>query len=181
MIRRTPSSRLASTPLRVLLAATAALLLAGCTVTFVGEDGRPVGSGLPDRANAVIQRFEPRGGEGSAYRVGSQISFVIRSRVEGWVTLTSLAPNGDVNVFARNIYVPARRDVVIDGGEDFVFLVEPPRGWHRVRASFTPRRTDVSRVSFRGRVGEDDWLAAIRVDLEPFDVRDVVETRFFVR
>lgn len=181
MIRPTPTLRFAGALTRALLALTAMLLLAGCTITFVDEDGRPLRATPSERANAIIQRFEPRGGEGSTYRVGQRISFVIRSRVEGWVTLTSLAPNGDVHVFARNVFVPARRDVTIDGGDDFVFLVEPPRGWHRVRATFTPSRTDTSRVAFRGRVGEADWLAAIRVELEPYEVRDVVETRFFVR
>lgn len=181
MIRQPSPHFFVKTVRRALLAVVGALFLTSCTVTFVGDDGRPIGSTLPERANAVIQRFEPRGGEGSSYRVGQQISFVIRSRVEGWVTLTSLAPNGEVNVFARNVYVPARRDVILDGGEDFVFRVEPPRGWHRVRASFTPRRTDTSRVTFRGRVGEAAWSAAIRIDLEPFEVRDVVETRFYVR
>ena len=166
--------------LRSFLAAGLMLLLAGCTVTLV-EDDRSIGGVIPERANDVLQRFEPRAGENSSYRVGQTISFVIRSRVEGWVTLSSLAPDGDVDVFARNVYVPARRDVLIDGGEDRVFVVEPPRGWHRVRASFTPRRTDTGRVTFRGRAGEDAWLTAIRVELEPYDVRDVAETRFYVR
>ena len=156
-----------------------AVALAGCTVTVTD---RSVGSTVPIDANDVLSRFEPRGGEGSAYRVGEEISFVVRSRVDGYVTLTSLAPDGDVDTFARNVYVPARRDVIIDGSDrGVVFLVEPPRGWHRVRASFTPRRTDPSRVSFRGRVGEDDWTAGIRVELEPFEISDWAETRFFVR
>lgn len=170
-------------PRRMLLAALVAPLLialAGCTVTFYPTDG--VGSTPSDDANRVIQHFEARAGEGSSYRVGSEISFLMRTRVDGYVTLTSLAPDGHVNVFARNIYVPARREVTIDGRDQgVVFVVEPPRGWHRVRASFTPRRTDVSRVSFRGRIGEDAWLAAIRIDLEPYEIRDVAETRFYVR
>lgn len=166
--------------LTLLLAIPAVLALAGCTVTFYGPDG--VGSSPSDGANRVVQRFEARAGEGASYRIGSEISFVIRTRVEGYVTLTSLSPDGAVNVFARNVYVPARTDHVIDGRDQgVVFLVEPPRGWHRVRASFTPRRTDVNRVSFRGRVGEEAWTAAIDVDIAPFDVRDVAETRFFVR
>lgn len=156
-------------------------LLGGCTVTYVEPD-QGTGSRLPERANAVIEVFEPRGGQGSSYRVGDEISFRIRSRLEGYVTLTSLAPDGDVHVFARNVHVPARRTVIIDGSDQgVVFVVDPPRGWHRVRASFTPRRTDVSRVSFRGRAGEDDWRAAIRIELEPYQVADVLETRFYVR
>jgi hypothetical protein len=173
-----------STPIPLLRRAAAALALAaalaGCTVTFVEREG--TGSRPPADVNEVIQVFEPRGGEGSAYAIGSEISFRIRSRVEGYVTLTSLGPDGDVDVFARNLRVPSRRDVVLDGSQQgVVFVVEPPRGWHRVRASFTPRRTDASRVTFRGRAGEDDWYAAIQIDLAPFEVRDVAETRFYVR
>ena len=153
--------------------------LAGCTVTITD---RADGSIDTVGANDILQRFEPRGGAGSSYRIGDDISFVVRSRSEGYVTLSSLAPNGDVDVFARNVYVPARRDVVIDGSDrGVVFVVEPPRGWHRVRASFSPRRTDTSRVAFRGRAGEDAWSTAIRFDLAPFDVRDWAETRFYVR
>ena len=171
-----------SAPLRrvvaLLGAGLAALVLAGCTVTITE---RGAGSALPAGANEVISTFEPTGGEGSGYRVGESISFRFRSRVEGYVTLTSLAPNGDVDVFARNVYVPARRAVTIDGSASgSVFLTEPPTGVHRVRASFTPRRTDAGRVRFRGRAGEDDWSAAIRVDLAPFEVTDWAETRFFV-
>jgi hypothetical protein len=165
---------------RALAALAVATLLAGCTVTFVEREG--AGSRPPEDVNAVIQVFEPRGGEGSSYEIGSEISFVIRSRLAGYVTLTSLGPDGDVDVFARNLPVPARREVVLDGSQQgVVFVVEPPRGWHRVRASFTPRRTDANRVTFRGRVGEDDWSAAIQVDVAPFEVRDVAETRFYVR
>jgi hypothetical protein len=165
---------------RALLALALTALAAGCTVTFVETEG--AGSRPPEDVNAVIQLFEPRGGEGSAYEVGSEISFVVRSRLEGYVTLTSLGPDGDVEVFARNLPVPARREVVLDGADQgVVFIVEPPDGWHRVRASFTPRRTDATRVTFRGRAGEEDWKAAIRIDIEPFEVRDVAETRFYVR
>lgn len=176
----------APSPIRFLLRAFALVagiaLLAGCTVTYTESDSRGSGSRLPERSNAVLEVFEPSGGHASSYRVGEEISFRIRSRVEGYVTLTSLEPDGEVNVFARNVHVPARRTVTIDGrDEGVVFVVDPPRGWHRVRASFTPRRTDASRVTFRGRAGEDDWRAAIRIELEPFDVNDVVETRFYVR
>lgn len=151
--------------------------LAGCTVTVVGP-----GSSVSDDTNRVIESFEARGGEGSSYRVGQEISFRIRTRVDGFVTLTSLGPRGDVEVFARNVPVTGRRTYVIDGRDQgVVFVVEPPRGWHRVRASFTPSRTDTGRVSFRGRAGEDAWLAAIRIDIEPFEIWDVAETRFFVR
>jgi len=162
--------------LAVALLAPLALLLGGCTITFVGPgDGAVGGIAAP-----LIERFEVRGGD--EVRVGQQIAFQIRTRQDGYVTLTSLGPSGAVNVFARNIPVAGGRTVVLDGrSQGGVFVVEPPRGWHRVRASFTPSPTDTARVRFIGRSGENDWFAAIRIDVEPFEVSDVVETRFFVR
>lgn len=154
-----------------------ALALAGCTVTFISDD-RALD---PDRTR-ILQRFEPAKGAGSSYRVGEEISFRVRASMDGYLTLTSLAPDGEVYTFARNVFVRGRRTVTIDGSSQGVrFVVDPPRGWHRVRASFTPRRTNTGRVTFRGISGEGNWRAAIRLDLEPFDVRDVVETRFYVR
>jgi hypothetical protein len=152
-----------------------ALLLGGCTITFVGPGDGAVGVAVP-----LIERFEVRGGD--EVRVGQQIAFQIRTRQDGYVTLTSLGPSGNVSVFARNIPVTGGRTVVLDGrSQGGVFVVEPPRGWHRVRASFTPSPTDTARVRFVGRSGESDWYAAIRIDVEPFAVSDVAETRFFVR
>lgn len=161
--------------LAVAVLAPLALLLGGCTITFVGPGDGAVGVATP-----LIDRFGVRGGD--EVRVGQQIAFEIRTRQDGYVTLTSLGPRGDVNVFARNIPVAGGRTVVLDGrSQGGVFVVEPPRGWHRVRASFTPSPTDTARVRFIGRSGENDWYAAIRIDVEPFEVSDVVETRFFVR
>lgn len=159
-----------------------AALLSACTVTITSDRDRMSGDPLGERDNPVIQRFEPAAGEGSSYRIGSEISFRVRTRLDGYLTLTSLDADGTVYTFARNVPVRARQSTIIDGSQQgVVFLVDPPRGWHRVRASFTPRRTDTSRVTFRGIAGEDDWQAAIRVELDPFDVRDVAETRFYVR
>jgi hypothetical protein len=160
----------------VALLAPLALLLGGCTITFVGPgDGAFGGVAAP-----LIESFQVRGGD--EVRVGQQIAFQIRTRQDGYVTLTSPGPSGSVNVFARNMPVAGGRTVVLDGrSQGGVFVVEPPRGWHRVRASFTPAPTDTGRVRFVGRSGENDWYAAIRIDVEPFEVSDVAETRFFVR
>lgn len=162
--------------LAIALLAPIALLLGGCTITFVGPgDGSVGGVAAP-----IIERFEVRGGD--EVRVGQQIAFQIRTRQDGYVTLTSLGPSGSVNVFARNLRVEGGRTVVLDGrSQGGVFIVEPPRGGHRVRASFTPAPTDTARVRFVGRSGESDWFAAIRIDVQPFEISDVAETRFFVR
>lgn len=171
-LRRVPSLRAFLT----ILALPLLLSLGGCTITFIGPD---------DGVTAVprvrlIERFEVRGG--GDLRVGQSIAFQIRTSRDGFVTLSSLDPNGNVEVFARNLRVTANRTVVLDGrSQGVVFLVTPPRGDHRVRASFTTGPTDPNRVRFVGRVGEENWLAAIRIDLEPFPVTDVAEARFSVR
>lgn len=166
-----------------LLASLALLFVASaCTVTITSDPDRSSRDPFRERTDPIIQRFEPAAGEGSSYRIGSEISFRVRTRFDGYLTLTSLDPDGDVYTFARNVPVSGGRSTIIDGSQrGVVFLVDPPRGWHRVRATFTPRRTDTSRVTFRGIAGEDDWRAAIRVELEPYEVRDVAETRFYVR
>ena len=162
------------------LFALLALALSACTVTIRTTEG--VGSPIPRSANPAIERFEVQQGERATYRIGQRIAFEIRTRVDGYVTLTALAPDGSVQVFARNLPVRGRRTVVLDGREQgLAFTVGEMRGTYRVRASFTPARTDVTRVSFRGRSGEAEWTAAIRIDIEPFSLRDVAETRFFVR
>lgn len=167
---------------RFALAMIALAVVSACTVTITSDSDRTGRDPFLERDDPIIQQFEPAAGEGSSYRIGSEISFRVRTRLDGYLTLTSLAPDGDVYTFARNVPVSGGRSTVIDGSDrGVVFLVDPPRGWHRVRASFTPRRTDTSRITFRGIAGEDDWRAAIRVDLEPFEERDVTETRFYVR
>ncbi len=173
---RTPRSRRWTLAWVTLLS----LALTACTVTIRG--GGTVGAPLQRDANPAIERFQVQGGDDSSYRIGERIRFQIRTRVDGYVTLTALAPDGTVQVFARNLPVQGRRTVVLDGREQgLAFTVGEMRGTYRVRASFTPARTDVSRVTFRGRSGEAEWTAAIRLDLEPFALRDVAETRFFVR
>lgn len=159
----------------MLVALPLLLSLAGCTVTLVGPGGGSVGG-----AASVIERFDVRGS--NEIRVGQRIAFQIRTSRDGFVTLSSLDPNGEVNVFARNLRVVAGRTVVLDGSsQGGVFLVTPPRGEHRVRASFSTEPTDPGRVTFVGRVGESAWFTAIRIDLEPFPTTDVAEARFSVR
>ena len=173
---RFPRSRRSTLVLYALLA----LALSACTVTI--RSGESVGAPIQRSANPAIERFQVQDGERSTYRIGQRIGFQIRTRVDGYVTLTALAPDGSVQVFARNLPVRGRRTVVLDGREQgLAFTVGEMRGTYRVRASFTPARTDVSRVSFRGRSGEAEWTTAIRIDLEPYALRDVAETRFFVR
>ena len=149
-----------------------------CTITVLPGSGGTV----TVSTSRLIETFEPRRGPGASYRVGETIDFLFRSRVDGYVTLSVLEPDGAVKTFARNLAVPGGTTVILDGSSQGVsFRLTPPQGEHRVRASFTPSATDVGRVSFVGRAGESDWTAAIRVDVEPFDTYDVQETSFYLR
>lgn len=164
-----------------------ALVLGGCTIYLTdGETsvrtsvrGR-ITFGVP--LQDVITRFTPSRGVGANYRVGESIAFDIRTTSDGYVTLTSIDPDGFVHTFARNIFVSGGTTHTIEGPDRrHIFTVEPPRGLLRIRASFTSGRTDTSRVSYRDQRGEEAWTQSISVDVRPYDTRDVVETHIYVR
>mgnify|MGYP000418243297 CR=1 FL=1 len=157
-------------------------LLASCTVTVrpgdVSVSGR-VRFGI--EVNDVIRVFEPTRGSGSVYLVGDLISFRVLTNRDGYITMTVLSPSGNVETFARNIYVRGGQVNVISGPDDAsVFQLVPPRGLHRVRASFTPARTSGS-VIYRNSNGEGQWTESIVTEVRDYDVRDIAETRFFIQ
>ena len=157
-------------------------LLASCTITVrpgdVSVSGR-VRFGI--EVNDIIRVFEPTRGSGSVYLVGDSISFRVITNRDGYITLTELGPRGNVSTFARNIYVRGGQVNVISGPDDASeFLLVPPRGLHRVRASFTPARTS-GRVIYRNSNGEDQWTESIVTEVRDYDVRDIAETRFFLQ
>lgn len=170
------------------LAATAvlALLLGGCTIYLTDDAtvrttarGR-VTFGIP--LSEVITHFAPTRGQGASYRVGESIAFDVRTTRDGYLTLTSIDPDGYVHTFARNIFVRGGAVRTIEGPDRrHVFSVDPPRGLVRVRASFTSGATDPSRVTYRGQRGEEAWTQSISVELRPYDTRDVAETHIYVR
>jgi hypothetical protein len=163
------------------------LALGGCTI-YLTDGEATVRSSVRGRITFgvplqdVITYFQPSKGAGATYRVGESIAFDIRTTNDGFVTLTSIDPDGFVHTFARNIFVRGGSIQTIEGPDRrHIFTVEPPRGLLRVRASFTSGRTDPSRVSFRGKRGEEAWTQSITVDVRPYDVRDVAETYLYVR
>ena len=159
-----------------------AFVLASCTLYVSPNDdvsvrGR-VRFGI--EVSDVIQVFEPTRGAGATYFVGDEVSFRVRTDRDGYITLTALDPNGRVQTFSRDVYVRGGESTVIPSRSDpFVFTVEPPRGLQRVRAAFTPARTG-ERVRARAITGEDQWTQSIVTEVRPYDVRDIVETRFFI-
>ncbi|MGL4612132.1 MAG: DUF4384 domain-containing protein [Trueperaceae bacterium] len=130
----------------------------------------------------VIQRFEPTRGSGSSYGVGEAIAFQILTDRSGYVTLSAIDPDGSVYVFARNLYVTGGQPTTLSGlNSRTVFTLQPPRGLHRVRASFTPSPTTSSANAYINVRGESSWTRIIINDVEPFNVRDIAETRFFLQ
>jgi hypothetical protein len=157
------------------------LVLAGCRVVITPSNvsvGTSVRFGV--ELSSVIQSFEPTRGMGSSYRVGDAISFRILTNRTGYVTLSAIDPDGTVYVFARNIYVQGGETTTISGVDSrTIFTLQPPRGLHRVRASFTPSATGAA-ITYTNVYGEDEWTHIVVRDVQPFQVRDIVETRFFL-
>jgi len=163
-----------------------ALTLTSCTIFIepgnatvtTSVHGRiTIGVGLSD----IITLFEPTRGTGATYNLAENIAFRVRTRQDGYLTLTAIDPDGRVYTFARNIFIAGGQTTVISGPTPrSTFLLQPPKGRHRVRASFTPQRTDIRRVTFVGRRGEEEWSSAITIELKPFPIRDVRETEFLI-
>ncbi len=154
------------------------LALSACSIYV--RPGTPVQVGVP--LDNVITYFEPTRGSGATYFLGDGIEFRIRTSDSGYVTLSAMDPDGRVYVFARNIYVPGNRTVILPTPEMRVsFSAAPPRGLHRIRASFTSARTDPGHVHYSGRHGEGDWTSAIEIDIRGYPVRDVAVTTLYIR
>ena len=164
-----------------LLAGLLTLVLTSCTLYVTPGDvsvsGR-VSFGIS--VSDVILTFEPTRGTGAAYYVGENIAFRVLTARDGYLTLTAIDPDGTVYTLARNLYVRGGRVQVIEGpNAASVFSLVPPRGFHRVRASFTSDPTS-GRVSYQGVYGEEAWSRTIRAELDPYEVRDVAETNFYL-
>ena len=174
-------------PKRALAAFLLALLLGAlpaCSVYVTPDDVTVrggVGYGL--ELGDVITTFAPGRGEGATYFVGENIAFRVRSREAGYLTLSAIDPDGLVYVFARNVPVGRGTNLITGPNARTTFSLTPPRGLHRVRASFTSRPTDTARVTYRGEFGEDLWTRSIVTDLEGFPVRerDIARASFVVR
>ncbi len=161
-------------PFALLLAAA----LSACTIYV--RPGGPIHVGVP--LDPVIEAFAPTRGEGATYHVGDGVEFRIRTRESGYVTLSAMDPDGRVYVLSRNIYIPGGRTVILPTPEMRVsYTAAPPRGYHRIRASFTSARTDPTRVTYLGRFGGDAWTSAIEIDIRSYPVRDVAETSLVIR
>ena len=154
------------------------LALSACSIYV--RPGASVSVGVP--LDNVITVFQPTRGSGATYFVGDGIEFRIRTRDSGYVTLSAMDPDGRVYVFARNIYVPANRTTILPTPAMRVaFSAAPPRGLHRIRASFTSAATNPDHVRYNGRHGEGDWTSAIQIDIRGYPVRDVAVTTLYIR
>ncbi len=156
------------------VAAAAIVLLSACTVTISPMPG------LQITLSDSITEFRPTRGHGATYFVGDVIEFELNTRQAGYVTLSTIDPNGTVEVFARNVRVPGGRVFLPTREQRVTFNAAPPRGLHRVRATFTTEPTSGT-VVYRGRRGDADWSAAIELELRAHEVRDVAETSIVIR
>lgn len=167
----------------ILLGLALSLLLSSCTITFLPGDVSVSGNvrfGI--ELSNVITTLQPDKGAGSSYRIGDNISFVVRTNQSGYITLTEIDPFGNVDTFGRNIPVSAGTNIISgpDNRSQFAIGSSSVSGLHRVRASFTPSPTDLSRVTYRGTVGEDGWTNLIVTEVRTFQIRDIAETTFFI-
>ncbi|HEX7038883.1 MAG TPA: DUF4384 domain-containing protein [Trueperaceae bacterium] len=153
--------------------AACGLLLSACTITITPSPGVQIT--LSDE----ITDFRPTMGVGHTYRVGDRIEFLITTRRAGYVTLTAIDPDGTVYLLSRNVYVPGGSVVLPTREQRVVYNAAPPRGLHRVRASFTGEPTSGT-VVYRGRRGDAEWSAAIELELRSYQVRDVAETHLYI-
>ena len=159
------------------------LLLAGCAV-YVSPDHLQVAGRYRIALGNVIRVFEPNRGQGATYNVGEEIRFRIVTSRSGYVTLTAIDPDGFVYVLGpRNTYVDAGETILPVARDNIRFTAAPPRGFHRVRVSFTPQPTDTTVTVYRGRRGVDTWTETIVTEVEryPSDARDIAETNLFIR
>ncbi len=156
-----------------LAAAACGLLLSACTITITPSPGVQIT--LSDE----IVDFRPTLGVGSTYRVGDRIEFLLNTRRPGYVTLTAIDPDGTVYLLSRNVPVPGGAVILPTREQRVVYNAAPPRGLHRVRASFTTQPTSGT-VVYRGRRGDAEWSAAIELELRSYEVRDVAETNLYI-
>jgi len=158
----------------ILSVALIAVVASACTVVV-----QP-GTGGIGNLDGVIVDFRPTRGVGAIYNVGDEIQFLIQTSSPGFVTLTAIDPDGRVYVISRNIAVSGGTTILPTAEQRVVFNAAPPRGFHRVRASFTSTRTSET-VVYSGRRGDGEWSNAISIEINPAPLRDMRETNLTIR
>ena len=158
----------------ILSVALIAVVASACTVVV-----QP-GTGGIGNLDGVIVDFRPTRGVGAIYNVGDEIQFLIQTSSPGFVTLTAIDPDGRVYVISRNVAVAGGTTILPTAEQRVVFNAAPPRGFHRVRASFTSTRTTET-VVYSGRRGDGEWTNAISIEINPAPLRDVRETNLTIR
>lgn len=158
----------------ILSVALIAVIASACTVVV-----QP-GTGGIGNLDGVIVDFRPTRGVGAIYNVGDEIQFLIQTSSPGFVTLTAIDPDGRVYVISRNISVAGGTTILPTAEQRVVFNAAPPRGFHRIRASFTSNRT-AETVIYSGRRGDGEWTNAISIEINPAPLRDVRETNLTIR
>lgn len=159
----------------ILSVALLVLVASACTVVV-----QPGQGGIGSELDGVIVDFRPTRGVGAIYGVGEEIQFLIQTTSPGYVTLSAIDPDGSVYILSRNVTVPGGTVVLPTADQRVTYNAAPPRGFHRVRASFTSTRTSET-VIYSGRRGDGEWSNAISIEVNPAPLRDVRETNLTIR
>jgi hypothetical protein len=162
-------------------------LLGACSI-YVNPEARGTNLGPDPRfeielSDDIIERFAPDRGAGASYDVGDTISFDLYSSRQGYVTLSVMGPDGNVDVLAEDVVVQAGQNEIPAPEGNIVFTLQPPRGLHEVRAVYTLTPFALEPTNLEGVRGQEAWGEAIERGLAAFepDERDVATTFFYLR
>ena len=184
-------------PSHALLVGSLAVLLAGCTVTFLPGDSsdgvrptpptevvRPDPTAPADRPTAPaslpsegsILQFEVTP---NTIRPSSTLIFRTRFARAGYLTVSAMAPNGRVEVLLRNVPVAPGFQLVppVAAPPSERVRASAPVGTWIVRAQFAEVRTS---ARYQGVQGYDAWTAAVADDLSGAANASVYQTSYEV-
>ncbi|MER3480873.1 MAG: hypothetical protein C4327_10440 [Meiothermus sp.] len=156
-----------------------ALPLSACTIGI-----RPgtvsVGVGFGVELSPVITQFRPDRGEGSYYRVGESVRFVITLNRPGYITLVGVDPDGRAYEFDRFYLNPGTYTLPL-ASRQVQYTLTYPLGLQQVRAIYTNTPTPGS-VRFEGRIYSDglNSRTSSYLQLSGAQVRDVSDTYFYI-
>ena len=185
------------TPARALLSGVVAVLLSGCTVTFLPGD--PVDVVRPAPPTDVVRPAPPTDvvrppapaslpGEGSILlfevtpnNIHPSRTLIFRTRFAraGYLTVSAMAPNGRVEVLLHNVPVAPGFQLVPPVGAPPSERVQAsgPFGSWIVRAQFAEVRTP---ARYQNVQGYEAWTVAVADDLRGAANASVFETSYEV-
>ncbi|MBI5813783.1 MAG: DUF4384 domain-containing protein [Deinococcota bacterium] len=156
-----------------------ALLLSACTIG-VRPGTVSVGVGFGVELSPIITQFRPDRGEGSYYRVGEAVRFVISVNRPGYIALVGVDPDGRAYEFDRFYLNPGTYTLPL-ASRQIQYTLTYPLGLQQVRAIYTNTPAPAS-VRFEGRIYSDGFNSRTSsyLQLSGAQVRDVSDTYFYI-